>query len=198
MPKDTFFRLPEEKRNRIFKAAVNEFSTVTFTDASINRIIREAQIPRGSFYQYFEGKEDLYLYLMECISNEKKEIFARYMKEAPGGYFEAIEASVPAIFKWARECPQYYRMGYLLLQDHSDFTRNLVDRMQSGQQWMYGLLCKDQREGRIRKDVDLHVVMDMYLAMANRMLQIFYEGTEEDMRAYLRSMIQILTHGIGA
>lgn len=196
MPKDTFFRLPEEKQDRILQAAVREFSSVTFTEASINRIVRDAQIPRGSFYQYFGGKEDLYLYLMEVISEEKKEIFSRCMAEVSGGFFEAIEASVPAIFEWAQERPEYYRIGYLLMQDNSDFIRNLVSRMKNGQQWMYGLLCRDQQEGKIRADVDLHVVMDMYLAMANRMLQIFYEGTKEDIMDYIRNMMQVFRYGI--
>ena len=51
MPKSTFFRLPEEKRGRLMDAAWAEFTRVSFAEASINRIIRSAQIPRGSFYQ---------------------------------------------------------------------------------------------------------------------------------------------------
>ena len=39
MPTDTFFRLPEEKRQRLLDAAWEEFSRVSFADASINQII---------------------------------------------------------------------------------------------------------------------------------------------------------------
>ena len=49
MCKETFLRLPEEKRSRIINAAWDEFTTVSFANASINRIIRGAGIPRGSF-----------------------------------------------------------------------------------------------------------------------------------------------------
>lgn len=196
MPKDTFFRLADEKRERILQAAVREFSTVTFSDASINRIVRNAQIPRGSFYQYFEGKEDLYLYLMECIADEKREIFSRHMEWAGSGFFETMEASVPAILQWAEERPEYYRMGYLFLQDQSEFIRNLIGKMKKGQEWMHALLEKDQQDGRIRDNVDLQVVMDMYLAMADRMLQIFYEGTQKDLIAYIGNMMDVFRHGI--
>lgn len=64
MPTSTFFRLPEEKRQRLVEAAVAEFTQTRFADVSINRIIQSAHIPRGSFYQYFEDKEDLFRYLM--------------------------------------------------------------------------------------------------------------------------------------
>ena len=53
MPKETFYRLPDEKRERIMAAAEREFLENSFEAASINRIIKEAAIPRGSFYQYF-------------------------------------------------------------------------------------------------------------------------------------------------
>lgn len=45
MPKDTFFRLPDDKRNRILKGAKKEFYNCTFSEASINRIIKDAEIP---------------------------------------------------------------------------------------------------------------------------------------------------------
>lgn len=64
MPTSTFFRLPEEKRERLIQSCWEEVSQVRFTDISINRIITAAHIPRGSFYQYFEDKEDLIGYLL--------------------------------------------------------------------------------------------------------------------------------------
>ena len=67
MPTQTFFRLPSEKRERLTEAAWEEFTRVPFSEASINRIIRGAQIPRGSFYQYFEDKEDLFVHLIGSV-----------------------------------------------------------------------------------------------------------------------------------
>lgn len=53
MSSETFRRLPEEKRQRFLQAAWDEFTRVKFEDASINKIIQAAGVPRGSFYQYF-------------------------------------------------------------------------------------------------------------------------------------------------
>lgn len=65
MPTATFYRLPAEKRQRLIEASWAELTRVRFTEVSINRIIAAAHIPRGSFYQYFEDKEDLIRYLLE-------------------------------------------------------------------------------------------------------------------------------------
>ena len=75
MPTSTFFRLPEEKRQRLLDAAWAEFTQVRYVDASINKIIQEAKIPRGSFYQYFADKEELFYYLL----GEMRAYFAQVM-----------------------------------------------------------------------------------------------------------------------
>ena len=64
MPKQTFFNLSDEKRQRLLNAIRDEFSRVSYDDVSINQIIHGAGIPRGSFYQYFEDKRDALEYLL--------------------------------------------------------------------------------------------------------------------------------------
>ena len=87
MPSSTFFRLPEEKRRRLVDAAWEEFSQVRYADASINRIIQSARIPRGSFYQYFEDKDDLFGYLMEDVREHFKGMLAHILEEERGDLF---------------------------------------------------------------------------------------------------------------
>ena len=59
MPKETFLKLPNEKKEKIIKAAQKEFERVPIEEVSIKNIVENAEIARGSFYQYFESKEDL-------------------------------------------------------------------------------------------------------------------------------------------
>ncbi len=67
MIKKTFYNLPEEKRNRIMEAIIQEFSNSSAEKVSINRIVRTAGISRGSFYQYFDDKLDLVEVLIKTI-----------------------------------------------------------------------------------------------------------------------------------
>ncbi|MDI3517252.1 MAG: hypothetical protein PWP09_1318 [Thermotogota bacterium] len=75
MPKDTFFNLDEEKRNRVFQAILNEFIRAPLEEALVKNIVNNAKIPRGSFYQYFVDKEDALRYLISKIRAQgEKEI----------------------------------------------------------------------------------------------------------------------------
>lgn len=86
---ETFLRLPEEKRTRFLNAAWEEFTTARFVDASVNKIVRRAGIPRGSFYQYFTSKDDLFAYLLEEVRNSVKEEYRRVLKNSGGDIFQA-------------------------------------------------------------------------------------------------------------
>lgn len=89
---DTFLRLPEEKRNRILDAAWEEFSTVPFGAASVNQIIRRAGIPRGSFYQYFRDKSDLFSFLMGSARDRILQ-YRTILRETGGDLFAAAVAA---------------------------------------------------------------------------------------------------------
>jgi AcrR family transcriptional regulator len=68
MPTDTFHNLPEAKRARLIEIAFEEFSANDFDTASISRIVARAGIAKGSIYQYFEDKRDVFLYLVDEAS----------------------------------------------------------------------------------------------------------------------------------
>ena len=74
MPTKTYHNLPEEKRLQIEKAAIAEFAANPLQSASINAIVRDAGIAKGSFYQYFEDIEDLHAHILSTIYQKKLEV----------------------------------------------------------------------------------------------------------------------------
>ena len=76
MPKQTFFNLTEEKRRQIIDIAIDEFADNDYEKASISKIVARAGIAKGSFYQYFADKDDLYGYLISLIAEKKAAAFS--------------------------------------------------------------------------------------------------------------------------
>lgn len=62
---NNFTQLPTEKQNRILNAAYDEFISSGFLSASTNRIIKNAEISKGSLFNYFGSKEALYLFMIK-------------------------------------------------------------------------------------------------------------------------------------
>ena len=86
MPKRTFFALPEERRERLVREAIAEFSERPYAEASLSQIAQRARIPKGSFYQYFKDKLDLYRWLLtEEAPRHKREFIGEPVRTATSG-----------------------------------------------------------------------------------------------------------------
>ena len=151
MPTSTFFRLPEEKRERLIDAAWAEFTGNSYTDASINRIIHRARIPRGSFYQYFQDKDDLFWYLLGKIRVYFFQVFEEVLRETKGDLFpfpvcvfDRCLARTGATAPILTRCIQIVQLtpGFdfrnLLFQDEALMTENLLEMVD-----MTGMRAKD-------------------------------------------------------
>lgn len=60
-----FYNLNPVKQEVIINAAIKEFVQSGFEKASTNEIVKRANISKGSLFNYFYSKKDLYVYLIE-------------------------------------------------------------------------------------------------------------------------------------
>lgn len=65
MPTSTWFRLNPDKRERVLQAAQREFGAHGYSTGSLNTIAREADIAKGSLFQYFADKLEFFTYVAE-------------------------------------------------------------------------------------------------------------------------------------
>lgn len=73
MPKKTFFKLAEQRRRMIIEAFLLEFTKYPYDTASVSQTLVKMDISKGSFYQYFESKLELFTYLQQHCGKVKAE-----------------------------------------------------------------------------------------------------------------------------
>lgn len=178
MPKDTFNKLPIEKRNSILNAAVKEFELRRVEDAVIANIIKTAKIPRGSFYQYFEDKYDLYEYIIGYINNIKNDYFQEVFFSDHLPFLERVRA----LYNKAIDFSSQNKAFVLISKRHTEsiyvkyseqFQRNLNELKVTFDTWIE----KDKEKGLIRKDIDTRVLSHMISTFLSHLTteQFLYE-----------------------
>lgn len=124
MPKATFYNLSDDKKALLIKAIKKEFSRVPLYEASISNIIKDANIPRGSFYQYFLDKEDAYFYLLGNLARETQEKFLSILEENEGSLFNAL----PKFFQYIiHEDENFYFLKNALLNMNHKIEKSLSE-----------------------------------------------------------------------
>lgn len=131
MPTQTFFNLPEDKRKRLIAGAMKEFSSQSLNDASISNIVKNAKISRGSFYQYFEDKNDLYFYLIGKFRYNYRRLMFKCFEEEDGDFFRGYKKFGEKYILYIMESPKfgffenmYLHMNYQINQEaRLDFDR---------------------------------------------------------------------------
>jgi AcrR family transcriptional regulator len=191
MPKQTFLNLPEEKRNHIINVAINEFVEYGFENASTNRLVSKSGISKGSFYQYFEDKLDVFMYLISLLEQEKIAFFSD--KHPP-----SVKMDTFSYFRWM------IKAGLEFNSIHPRITQ-AISRVLLGDGMYYGKYFTEYREKTNlglkmmiekaieREEVDPSVDIDLAVMVMETWSNaistyILNEGMkQEDVMAWLRS-----------
>ena len=198
MPSTTFYNLPAEKRERLLSAARAEFARAPYEEASVNRMIRAAGIPRGSFYMYFTDKEELFRFLMETYSGMLSDWMGAQLARNGGDLFAAFLALFDFI-QANRESVPFQELAAILHRNR---------------QMQPGLLLEGLRPGavleRLRPQVDLSQLdlraetdlADLFRLLAISTLGALTAGcaggSQSDQREHLGRVFSILQRGAAA
>lgn len=168
MPKTTFFNLPEEKRDHILKTAVDEFADNNYNNVSISRIVAQAGIAKGSFYQYFEGKEDLFLYLVELAGQQKMAFLrAQHAPDPNAGMFDHIRWLFEVGLKFQLKYPRLAEVGYRALYSDTPLYEDALARIKATASGYYAELIE---MGIQQGDVNPNIDKEMAAFMLNNLL----------------------------
>ncbi len=197
MVKPTFDRLSDEKKERMMDAITHEFSEHSFTEASINQIIKKAQISRGSFYQYFNDKEDCYLYLLQVIAQEKYILFQDVVQQSEHkNVFDEYISMLKRSILWMEEKPIYYKIGVLMDLDNSEFIRSLRQLNPEFINYFINLIRRDQNNGLICKEIDPVLLSDMLFNLNQSLMEEFFMKKDfEGMTERMKQIFEIIQYG---
>ena len=191
MAKQTFLNLAEEKRNTIINAAIDEFAEYGFEASSINRIVANSGISKGSFYQYFEDKMDVFKYLMDVIAKEKTDY---YMSKHP----PSLHLGTFEYFRWMIKTGAEFNSAYprlvqaisrVLLLDGLYYGRDFAEYHKMSTDGLTMMIKQAVKNGELDPSVDLDLAVIIMETWTNAIsTYILKEGMKQkDIMKWLRS-----------
>ncbi|MGJ4745017.1 TetR/AcrR family transcriptional regulator [Leptospira sp. SA-E8] len=153
--RDTFDKIPEEKRTRILSVAIAEFANRGFNNANTNIIAKKAGISVGSLYKYFDTKEDFFLTAVGYGIHQLEKTLEEVLRE-DSDLFGKIERILRIIQKHSRENRDIIRLyNEITAEGNSELIRGLSSDMESVSAKVYtSLLAEAKKSGSVGKEVD--------------------------------------------
>ena len=198
MPKETFLKLSKEKQQKIIKSAKKEFARAPIENVSIKNIVEDADIARGSFYQYFESKEDLLIYILKENSEKLNTKLKDKVKETNGDIFRLYIFLYDSMIEEFTNNPdqELFKQIFINLKSSDENVFDLVKKTKPQDIIEYYEQI-DKTKLNITNHEDLVIICDMLNAITRRaVIKNFKNKSKEYCRKMFLKEIEYLKHGI--
>ncbi len=179
MPKETFLKLSAERKEAFTVAFLKEFAIHDFDNASISKVLKSLSIAKGSFYQYFEDKMDLFNYLIAHCSSIKMKYFNGINRQKFVSFWDYWFALIQAGLQFDSEHPNETNFMYNLSKnmDSPSLKDFKVMYNTQSQLALENMMHAEIASGEIRNDIPLNVIA------------FFIKNTNIQMMEYIKSTL---------
>lgn len=202
MPSERFHRLPSEKVEAIRMAAIREFKRVPPEEASINRIIRDAEISRGSFYTYFTDKHEILQWLIGDMMKKYRRFYVKEIVTKDGDIWAVFDEVLDACLVTIGESGLIEIIGNIVRSSYfSEYFRKSLDgnpKLKESNlhcsRWIYQRCDKNMRS---MDEKNFHCLMEMHVIILVSAMRIYFkeQAPLEEVRAYYRERMNLIRYG---
>ncbi len=168
-----------KNKKKLMDAALDEFSRHSYREASLNRIIKKAQVSKGSFYFHFKDKKSLYLYMFKTIAKIKIDFFKKHSginKDfADKDIFELIKSQSRLGIKFSAKYPKFYDLWLRFNKEEDSVIQEMVIKKfrKEVNQAVRPLVEKSMENGKLRQDFDQDKITRIIIHLLINFTSIF-------------------------
>lgn len=210
MPTRTFARLDQDKQERVLRAAIEQFQAEGYARATIEDIAKRAGVAKGSLYQYFEDKQELFTH---CASWTMERFMAMVDQETPLRDMDVYDYFLTATrARWELFLREPLLIGFsidLMAGRHGSAGEPAIRAVrQVGDDYELRLIRNGKAHGTIRADLDDEVLLifvqgvterfsTRLLELSGNMTALPDDAHLGELERLLHHMVSLLRQGMG-
>jgi TetR/AcrR family transcriptional regulator len=183
----------------LYDAALKEFSSKTYDDASLNEIIRMAGISKGSIYHHFGDKFGLLIALLDVLVTKKTEFFIPLLstQDPSAGVFNTLKRISHATMDYMFEQPLNYQLSMKLLEYDPKRMNDLREFFPFDFNKGFGGLVQGAiRSGEIRTDLPEEFVTRLLELFFSNMNNMMTSKDPSEVHVTIDRVMDVLENGI--
>jgi AcrR family transcriptional regulator len=200
-----FEQLPEEKQSRIVNASISEFAEKDYETASMNTVVNQAGISKGSLFNYFKTKSVLYDHIYQLALGEVKLYLRDVRDETIDLSFEnrlskVVDSGVLFITEHPRLARIYFRLVY---SGDSPNRKKIVNELQDMSDDYLGNIIQDAMDrNELNPNLDKSQSVFFLDAVLNRFLKEYHLVMNQrsqntfDKEEWVKGITKLFTKGL--
>jgi len=211
IPSETFRNLETDKQQRVLDAAIDEFASHGFMQASLNRVVQRLGIAKGSIFKYFGTKERLFHIIFDHAVSLVRHTLRQVKQDTAGqDFFQRIRESLLAGIRFIERHPRIYRI-YLKMIFQEDFPLRAEFLQQVhlfSAEYLKPHVEAGMARGDLRPDLDVDMTVFFLDALMDRFLQAYcvpfldagaglYQASPGDVERKIAEFIRLIEQGLG-
>ncbi|SFB24677.1 transcriptional regulator, TetR family [Lentibacillus halodurans] len=148
--------LEPKRRNVILNAALKEFATKGFDDASTNVIAKESGISKGLMFHYVNSKKDLFLFLYDYCTDMINKEYLDLMNFNEKDIFERLRQSYLLQIELLQKHPWIFEFIKITAITKSDeVNKKLEERVNGKQSLCHATMFEIVDESKFKEGLDV-------------------------------------------
>lgn len=165
------------KREKIIGAALREFGTKSFAEASVNTLCEEDGISKGIIYHYYTDKDDLYLACVRDCFQAMTDYLAEHMSPLGPSAEENLDIYFDVRLRFLEEHPCYQGIFYQVTMCTPQHLREKVEQIRAPfDRYNLSVLQEVLKHNKLRRHITAEDLAALY------MLYVIYANSTEQMR----------------
>ncbi|MFS1514903.1 TetR/AcrR family transcriptional regulator [Bacillus sp. SCS-151] len=189
-----------EHSDALMQAALNEFVEKGYDKASLNHILKTANMSKGSFYYHFNNKEDLYLNLIDMLIQKKQLFLAKVMN--PSDYskdiFSIFKTQIRIGMQFSNEYPDINRFANSFIKEKGTpiYEKALTRHNFQDNDQMNKLIEASYNKGEIRQTLPLEFVQSLIGFLFTNIVDVADMSKPDHYESSLNHLIDFLKNGL--
>lgn len=193
-----------ERKDQLMSAALEEFTDKDYEKASLNTIIKHANLSKGVFYYHYPNKESLYLALLEDAFIKKWQYIKSHTDNVDyhtQDIFDRFISQAKASVRFAKEYPQYYKLGRMFLKEKGTpiFGTALKHIKSSDPDVLDEMIKNAYQKGEINNQYPINFTVKLMHHLFLEFESIFFQDMDHDLQDIsdiLEKYVLFMRHGL--
>ena len=194
------FQVPFAHSQALFDAAIAEFISQGYEQASINTILKAAGMSKGQFYYHFQSKEGLYFAIIEVLIARKGEFMASVMQpeDFQKDLFTILQTQIRHGLAFASSYPAIHQFAESFIRERGKpiYEKALTKFNFQGNEGIGALIEHSYAKRELRSDLPLPFIKSIITFLFTHAIEAAGLQEAESVDEQMNHLIAVMRSGV--